>query len=69
MFLNKETGYPRIILELKVRKSPEKASEQIKAKNYLQRAEPYGKALLVGISYDKEKRHQCKIEKYSFPDK
>ena len=69
LFLPKESGYPPIILELKVVKSPEEAIEQIKAKNYLQRAEPYGKALLVGISYDKEKRHQCKIEKYSFPDK
>ncbi len=69
LFLPKESGYPPIILELKVGKSPEEAIEQIKAKNYLQRAEPYGKALLVGISYDKEKRHQCKIEKYSFPDK
>jgi len=52
-----------------VGKSPEEAIEQIKAKNYLQRAEPYRKALLVGISYDKEKRHQFKIEKYLFPDK
>ena len=69
LFLPKESGHPPIILELKVGKSPEEAIEQIKAKNYLQRAEPYGKALLVGISYDKEKRHQCKIEKYSFPDK
>ncbi|NBI73407.1 AAA family ATPase [Clostridiaceae bacterium] len=69
LFLPKESGYPPIILELKAGKSPGEAIEQIKAKNYLQRAEPYGKALLVGISYGKEKRHQCKIEKYSFPDK
>ncbi len=50
-------------------KTPEDALEQIKAKNYLQRAEPYGRAVLVGISYDKEKRHQCKIEKHSFSGK
>ena len=69
LFLPKEPGYLPIILELKMGKLPEEAIEQIKTKNYLQRAEPYGKALLVGISYDKEKRHQCKIERYSFPDK
>ena len=69
LFLPKESGYPPIILELKAGKSPEEAIEQIKVKNYLQRAESYEKALLVGISYDKEKRHQCKIEKYLFPDK
>lgn len=69
LFLPKKPGYPPIILELKAGKTPEEALQQIKAKNYLQRAQPYGKALLVGISYDKEKRHQCKIERYSFPSR
>ena len=69
LFLPKNPGHPPVILELKVGKTPEDALEQIKAKNYLQRAEPYGRAVLVGISYDKEKRHQCKIEKHSFSGK
>ena len=69
LFLPKESGYRPIILELKVGKSPEEAIGQIKAKNYPQRAEPYGKAILVGISYDEEKHHQCKIEEYSFSGK
>ncbi len=69
LFLPKKPGYPPIILELKAGKTPEEALQQIKAKNYLQRAQPYGKALLVGISYDKEKRHWCKTERYSFPSR
>lgn len=65
LFLPKKKGKPAIILELKVDSTCENALEQIKEKNYLQKAKEYAnEILLVGINYDKEtKRHQCVIEK------
>lgn len=57
-------GKPAIILELKVDASCREAIEQIKKKNYIQKADKHKEILLVGINYDKkEKNHQCKIEK------
>jgi hypothetical protein len=43
----------------------EAALAQIKERNYAQKTRSHGcdGVLLVGISYDKEKRHQCRIEK------
>jgi hypothetical protein len=65
-FFPRKTGKPAIILELKVGKSAEEAIAQIKEKNYLQKAESYGKAILVGINYDEVKHHTCKIEQVIF---
>ena len=37
--------------------------EQIKQKDYLDCLKNYtGEVLLVGVNYDKEKRHTCRIE-------
>ena len=45
-------------------KSAESAIQQIKDKNYPDCLKDYsGEVLLVGISYDDEKRHCCRIEK------
>lgn len=64
LFLPKKKGSPAIILELKVGGSCEEAIAQIKVKDYLQKARAQGcrDILLVGINYDKNKRHQCRIE-------
>ena len=53
-----------MILELKVDDSCESAIEQIKNRNYLQKAKEHTKeVILVGISYDKTvKKHSCVIE-------
>ena len=38
--------------------------EQIKQKDYLDYLKNYiGEVLLVGVNYDKEKRHTCRIER------
>ena len=60
----KKQGKPAIILELKVDNSCEDALEQIKSRNYLQKAKEHAKeVILVGISYDKTvKKHSCVIE-------
>ncbi len=63
LFFPKKSGKPAIILELKVGKSCEEAIAQIKEKNYMQRVDNCREILLVGINYDKEKHHSCKIEK------
>lgn len=65
LFTPKNTGKPAIILELKVNDTAKNAIKQIKEKNYMQKLESYSDILLVGISYDKKKRHRCLIEKYS----
>lgn len=55
---------PAMIVELKYNKSAESAIQQIKDKNYPDCLKDYsGEVLLVGISYDDEKRHCCRIEK------
>lgn len=54
---------PAIILELKSKKSPAEAIKQIKDRNYIQRVEEYDEIILVGISYDDKKHHECIIEK------
>ena len=64
IFLPKKQGKPAIILELKVDDSCESALEQIKDRNYIQKAkERAEEVILVGICYDKtEKKHSCMIE-------
>ena len=55
---------PAMIVELKYNKSAESAIQQIKDKNYPDCLKDYsGEVLLVGISYNDEKRHCCRIEK------
>lgn len=59
-------AYPPMIVELKWDQSTETAICQIKERNYPDRLKSYEKALLVGISYDKDsKKHECIIEEYS----
>lgn len=55
---------PAAVIELKKDKDAQGAIEQIKQKNYGKSLEDYrGNLLLVGINYDKEKKHTCVIEK------
>ena len=61
---NRNCNLPAMIVELKWGHSAEEAIEQIKKKDYLDCLQNYhGEILLVGINYDKEKRHTCKIER------
>lgn len=65
LFIPKKSRKAAIVLELKIDDTPENAIDQIKQKNYMQKAEDCRELLLVGISYDKKgKKHQCRIEKY-----
>lgn len=62
----KNVNSPAIVVELKQNKSAESAIEQIKAKQYTDKIAEYsGEILLVGISYDENKKHSCVIEKSS----
>ncbi len=55
---------PAVIIELKKDKDTSGAIAQIKQKNYVKALEDYkGNLLLAGISYDKNKKHTCIIEK------
>ena len=61
---NRNCNLPALIVELKWGHSAEEAIEQIKRKDYLDCLQNYhGEVLLVGVNYDKEKRHTCKIER------
>ena len=61
---NRNCNLPALIVELKWGHSAEEAIEQIKKKDYLDCLQNYhGEVLLVGVNYDKEKRHTCKIER------
>ncbi len=56
---------PAVVIELKKDKDASGAIDQIKQKNYVKALEDYkGNLLLVGINYDKEKKHTCVIEKW-----
>lgn len=55
---------PAMIIELKKGHSAEEAIQQIKDNDYLHKVSEYtGEILLVGINYDEQKGHTCKIEK------
>lgn len=56
-------GIP-IIVELKYNRPAESAIEQIKNKNYPDVLRDYDRILLVGINYDRDKKHECVIEEY-----
>ena len=59
-----KNDYPALIVELKWNKSAKSALQQIKDKNYPDCLKDYsGEVLFVGISYDDNKRHCCRIEK------
>ena len=61
---NRNCNLPALIVELKWGHSAEEAVKQIKKKDYLDCLQNYsGEVLLVGINYDKEKHHTCKIER------
>ena len=61
---NRNCKLPAMIVELKWGHSAEEAVEQIKRKDYLECLQNYhGEVLLVGVNYDKEKHHTCKIER------
>lgn len=55
---------PAMIVELKKGPSACEASQQIKDNDYLHKVSEYtGEILFVGINYDEQKGHTCKIEK------
>jgi hypothetical protein len=61
---NRNCDLPAMIVELKWGHSAEEAVEQIKQKDYLDCLQNYhGEVLLVGVNYDKEKHHTCKMER------
>lgn len=60
----KNCNLPPFIVALKQQKSSEEAIEQIFTKDYADALKDYkGEVLLVGINYDCDKHHTCKIEK------
>ncbi len=60
----KHVNKPFIVIELKKNDTPESAIAQIKEKKYSESLEKYsGDILLVGITYDDDKKHHCKIER------
>ena len=64
----KHVNKPLMVIELKQNKSPESAIAQIKEKKYSESLEKYsGDILLVGITYDDDKKHYCKIERIIKP--
>ena len=55
---------PAVVIELKKDQNAQGAIDQIKQKNYVKALEGYkGNLLLAGISYGKDKKHTCIIEK------
>ncbi len=60
----KHVNKPLIVIELKKNNTAESAIAQIKEKKYPESFERYsGDILLVGITYDDDKKHYCKIER------
>ena len=60
----KGRNMPAMIVELKKGHSADEAIQQIKDNDYLHKVSEYsGEMLLVGINYNEQKGHTCKIEK------
>ena len=61
----KNVDSPALVLEMKYNQDVNAAISQIKQKNYPAKIQEYtGDILLVGISYDREKKqHSCQIER------
>ncbi len=56
---------PAMIIELKHNKSADSALKQIKDKKYFDSLKNYkGGLLFVGINYDDDKNHTCRIERF-----
>ena len=61
----RNTDRPALVVELKWNQSAEGAIAQIRERKYVSWIENYtGEILLVGISYDEKKGHECLIEKH-----
>lgn len=55
---------PALVIELKSKKAVDTAIDQIKKKNYPDMIKEYiGNVILVGITYNEDKHHECVIEK------
>jgi hypothetical protein len=55
---------PALVIELKNNKAVGTAIDQIKQKNYPDAIKEYaGNVILVGITYNEDKKHECLIEK------
>ena len=55
---------PALVIELKNKQAVDTAIDQIKKKNYPDKIKEYiGNVLLVGITYNEDKHHECVIEK------
>ncbi|MBQ3644505.1 MAG: AAA family ATPase [Candidatus Riflebacteria bacterium] len=64
----KHVNKPLIVIELKHNKTADSAIAQIKEKKYPESFKRYsGDILLVGITYDDDKKHYCKIERITKP--
>ena len=75
MYLPKKGSvFPVLVIELKWNQSADSAIEQIRNRRYPEAVTEFGsEILLVGISYNKdapagERRHQCRIERWSNKD-
>lgn len=64
----RDSDWPALVVELKWNKSADGAIAQILAKKYPEALKGFGgEILLVGISYDRDrKKHECRILKYKF---
>ena len=61
----KNIDLPAMVVELKRNQSTGTAIEQIRQKKYTDKISQYtGEILLVGINYDDDKGHTCRIEKF-----
>ena len=61
----KNIDLPALVVELKRNQSTGLAIEQIRQKKYTDKISQYtGEILLVGINYDDDKGHTCRIEKF-----
>lgn len=55
---------PALVIELKNNLAVDTSIDQIKKKNYPDRIKEYlGNVVLVGITYNDDKHHECVIEK------
>ncbi|MCD7892934.1 MAG: ATP-binding protein [Erysipelotrichaceae bacterium] len=70
IFIPQRSNRPVMIIELKVKGTPQEAIDQIINKNYIDKVKDYKEKLLVGITYNPDssqtdyKKHQCKIVQY-----
>ena len=62
--LRRNVSKPALVIELKFNNTADTAIDQIKHKQYPAKIAEYtGDLILVGISYDKKKAHDCAIER------